>query len=613
MTNKSTNNLYDRSVSSVTPGLVAKSVGALQALAAGDALGWPQEMRGQGRHAGGRPTVVLHDWIRRAGGRFHAHEETIRAGEYSDDTQLSFAVARSLLSTGEWADCLAQRELPFFQLYQRGAGRATLRAVASWQRGIPPWAATSEVDIRGYLDAGANGAAMRCLPHALWHAAEGRIEDLITDVHADSVLTHGHPRALLGAALYATAAYWLLRLRKTLTYGALIRELLEIVPLWGAMPTKLLGWRDAHKQFTGRIERVWEETVQEIVHLLNIASNGLERGALADDQDMLGRLGCLGKWKGSGTATSVGAIYLASRHAALPTAGVLAAAFADDADTDTLAAMTGGLLGALASSEWMPSEWLQVQDLEALAAIAERVVSHRCDDAPWRALSGADVQCVADAAEKNGGFEIDGYLRGKVIEREELYSQEKLAAVTLRTILHDRQTIYLKRLVSKSARVDTGAVGVAVRTGATHSGIDYDRSPRKQRVPSESSDRLVRKRKRSDIAEVHFRSIRMAVTNLEASRSFYSAIGLRVMSSDVHEASFGSFSISTFPADSEISAKSGLGGRTVLMLDAPDLELATARVLRAGGTEVGRSSESAEVQWVRFRDLDGNFFEIHER
>ena len=109
MTSNTTRNSCNEGASSATPALVAKGVGALQALAAGDALGWPQEMRGSGRRTGSRPTVAFHDWVRRAGGRFHAHEETIRAGEYSDDTQLSFAVARALLSTSRWAECLARR------------------------------------------------------------------------------------------------------------------------------------------------------------------------------------------------------------------------------------------------------------------------------------------------------------------------------------------------------------------------------------------------------------------------------------------------------------------------------------------------------------------------
>ena len=62
------------------PSRRARAEGALIALAAGDALGWPQERRPGG---GGRPaTTRFEDWERRSGGRFFAHREPIRAGEY---------------------------------------------------------------------------------------------------------------------------------------------------------------------------------------------------------------------------------------------------------------------------------------------------------------------------------------------------------------------------------------------------------------------------------------------------------------------------------------------------------------------------------------------------
>ena len=47
---------------------------------------------------------------------------------------------------------------------------------------------------------------------------------------------------------------------------------------------------------------------------------------------------------------------------------------ADDVDTDTLAAMTGGLLGRLAGDEWLLAPWRDVQDAAYLRYIAGRVV-----------------------------------------------------------------------------------------------------------------------------------------------------------------------------------------------------------------------------------------------
>jgi ADP-ribosylglycohydrolase len=74
----------------------AKAEGAFVAFAAGDALGWPQELRGNTRRQ--RRSVPasaeLRRWTRRDGGRFLPYEIVIEPGEYSDDTQLTLAVAR---------------------------------------------------------------------------------------------------------------------------------------------------------------------------------------------------------------------------------------------------------------------------------------------------------------------------------------------------------------------------------------------------------------------------------------------------------------------------------------------------------------------------------------
>ena len=79
-----------------------KAEGALLALAAGDALGWPQEfprnvcskIHSKSAH------VEFEAWTRRSGGRFRPFEEVIHAGDYSDDTQLTLAVARCRTNHG---------------------------------------------------------------------------------------------------------------------------------------------------------------------------------------------------------------------------------------------------------------------------------------------------------------------------------------------------------------------------------------------------------------------------------------------------------------------------------------------------------------------------------
>ncbi len=360
---------------------VAKAEGAFIALAAGDALGWPQEFPKKVI----RPKEVpisseFHEWVRRSGGRFYPHEEVIGAGEYSDDTQLMMAVARCrILRSPEWWTALTKTELPLWTLYERGGGGATKRAAESWARGVAPWQeSTKKLSIR-YFEAGGNGVAMRVLPHAIYFAGSNNAQELIHDVVMDGVATHGHPRALVGAAAYAFAAWWYLRAQKTVAFGEVVDVLLNEKETWGAQPEPKEsnnGWFDvADRVFKCGYGKIWDDVVSEMVMLLEDVRRGHEEGAIADDDAVLRKLGAFGNEKGAGTTCAAAAIYLTARHAAQPEHGVLKAAFARGTDTDTLAAMVGGLAGCLAGSDWLPQHWLQVQDHEYLRKLAKRVAT----------------------------------------------------------------------------------------------------------------------------------------------------------------------------------------------------------------------------------------------
>ncbi len=360
---------------------LARAEGAFLALAAGDALGWPQEMprntRTHSGYRGRRPEFQR--WTRRSGGRFQAHEEIIRAGDYSDDTQLTLAVARSRTDHGSaWWKAFTRMELPFWVLYERGGGGATKRAAKAWEHGFPPWKSTGREDIARYFEAGGNGVAMRVLPHALFLSGERDPSVLICDVMRDRSATHGHPRALIGAAVYAYAAWSLARMNDTLRYGELLDVLMDGASEWSALPSRdrESSWFEAASAATkGQYERLWQQTRREMEELLAKARRGVSDGALADDHAVLKELGCFGNTKGAGTISAAAAAYLVARHAAQPVQGVLRAAFEKGADTDTLAAMTGGLLGCLSGTEWLPACWFEVQDAQYLRSIAGRIAS----------------------------------------------------------------------------------------------------------------------------------------------------------------------------------------------------------------------------------------------
>lgn len=364
-----------------TPSRRARAAGALIALAAGDALGWPQESsrRRLGRHER-HPTTRFEDWERRSGGRFLAHRELIRAGEYSDDTQLTLAVARCRIHGGDrWWTCFTRHELPLWTLYERGGGGATKRAARCLTRDIPPWKQRKPEDVNRYFKAGGNGVAMRIIPHAVHYVGHSAPDGMLRDVLKDGAATHGHPRALVGAAAYAYAAWWLLRSRRTLEFGEVVSVLLDDVSLWGAFPrgSLLPGWEHAARSVVGDYKAAWRDTVGEMCYLLEQARHELLEGPLADDAGVLKALGAFGSWKGAGTISAAAAVYLTGRYAANPIEGVVRAAFATRSDTDTIAAMTGGLLGTLAGDEWIPPEWRVVQDVDYLRRVARELVSPR--------------------------------------------------------------------------------------------------------------------------------------------------------------------------------------------------------------------------------------------
>ena len=447
-------------VSLPVPSRRARAEGALIALAAGDALGWPQESSRRRLDGHGRPaTTRFEDWERRSGGRFFAHRELIRAGEYSDDTQLTLAVARCRIHGGAgWWTCLTRHELPLWTLYERGGGGATKRAARCWIRNTPPWRQRNTKYVDGYFRAGGNGVAMRVIPHAVHCADHSAPEGMLRDVLKDGAATHGHPRALVGAAAYAYAAWWLLRSRSTLEFGEIVSVLLDDVSVWGAFPggSSSSEWAHEAMSVVGNYDDAWKRTVGEMCHLLEQVRHGLSAGSLSDDARVLNALGALGSWKGAGTICAAASAYLTARYAASPAEGVVRAAFATGSDTDTIAAMTGGLLGTLAGDEWIPSEWRVVQDVDYLRQIAHELVS-REKARPLTELSrpvGARdlrdlTQELLDGPRSTVGLRR---LRGATVTRarslEPFSPTTVVRAWKLRT--GDGQTLYVTKLGRKS-------------------------------------------------------------------------------------------------------------------------------------------------------------------
>jgi len=349
---------------------IEKCTGAMLASAIGDALGWPNERRARNVLQETVPAEKYSAWHRSHRWPF-LYAEEILPGEYSDDTQLILSVARSLIY-GDWENYFSKNELTFWLEYERGGGGALLRAAKLYRKGLLPW---SHDNARDYFRAGGNGAAMRILPHIVAAiAVESNVEDVICDVVRNSIITHGHPRAILGATCYAFALSYLGQKDTILDYKELVYAILEGSHIWGEFPGDygLSGWIDSAVKFSGYdYERMWQSVLVSMVRQFSFIADSLDKGLLTDDSRIFYQIGCTGNANGAGDVAILTAVYLASKYANHPELGVKIPATFIGMDTDTIASITGGLLGMIHGTSWIPNEWHKVQDYECIALMTE--------------------------------------------------------------------------------------------------------------------------------------------------------------------------------------------------------------------------------------------------
>lgn len=585
----------------------AKAEGAFLALAAGDALGWPQEFRNKViRPKESHISTEFHEWVRRGGSRFYSYEEIIGSGEYSDDTQLMMAVARCrLIASPDWWKALTRTEIPLWTLYARGGGGATKRAANCWVRGVSPWQDQSKKNQskrndQYYFEAGGNGVAMRVLPHAVFFAGKADTQNLVQDVILDGLATHGHPRALVGAVAYAYAAWWLLRTKQTMAYAQLIDVLLEEAKVWGTLPIAKDSTKDwlnaANNAFGGDYSKAWQETVSEMRQLLDRVQSELQKGAIADDDAVLKDLGAFGPTKGSGTISVAAALYLVSRYATQPTQAILKAAFAHGVDTDTIAAMAGGLAGCLSGTEWLPKEWFKVQDCDYLKDLANKVA--RGPDATverppnLREFRTTQLKAIraALAEDHEHGLTIDGIRKGQVVNSAQAVALSKATLAHTWTLqMEDGQTLYITK-VGRRAKDDSAPESVTQPT------------PRDQQATRTAT----------------IGGVKLSVRDVACATSFYKkAFGLAPITQRPKFVTFGSLSLVELQYAKNLSEGAVDGNanptRNRIEIRVDNLENAFIQVKQAGGQIVHEIKKAHWGQQVfHCLDPEGNLLEIVE-
>ncbi len=380
----------------------------------GDALGFISELtdeQGLKRRTQGAPLDRLMDWKYWVGDHGGV-DVVLPTGCWSDDTQLRMSVSRSIGNHGFEVETFARIELPVWLSYGLGIGLASEAAAknmgfpnALWYANTFPW----------WYDAGGNGAAMRIQPH-VW-ASPGFDDSYLLDVIIDSVCTHGHPRAIVGACFHASTLAHCLNTGSAPTLDeciAIATKLSEVISL--ITSHQILGdiwiglWeRESGKQF----QQVWQNTVTELCDTIKLANAAASATSSLTDtyQAITEQLGLAKQYQhGSGILTTVAAAALAVL-AESPYEASKVAANAIDTDTDTIATMAGALIGACDTTSQPPEEVLDsnylLNEADRLTAISQGkpMKNHLYPDT----LTWIAPQTQADAlVTENGHLVVDG-------------------------------------------------------------------------------------------------------------------------------------------------------------------------------------------------------------
>ena len=298
----------DRSL--VTTELTQRAAGAIIGSAVGDALGAPFEFGPAGKYTARFPQPVIGGTGEMVGGGPWS------PGEFTDDTQMAIVQAESLLACGglDEADLFAR-----FRAWSSTAKDVGIQTRAVLGSTLAGSAAATEHYGRTGMAAG-NGSLMRATPTAVL-LATGSEADAIEFARATSAVTHGDPAAGWGTAIFAV----------------LVRAALRGDDPWAALGRILAELPDDQSLYRTILAADWspERGMQ--------APNGPE---LADGPELP-----------NGTVWTCLAQAVWAVRSTDSFAGAVIAAIDLGGDTDTVAAVTGGLAGAVHGIASVPSRW----------------------------------------------------------------------------------------------------------------------------------------------------------------------------------------------------------------------------------------------------------------
>ncbi len=359
--------------------------GSLIGAATADALGWITEFaRGVEHLRKSYKTdwvTQYRGWQKTVGGRFNTYIDYINKGEYSDDTQLTIAIARSLNKDGSLnAAHFMHQELPMWLDYARGAGSSVTAAARAAKRKTVRWNSnfykyTHRGQKLDYRDAGGNGAAMRVSPLAL--ANPSHAENLTTGVWESSIVTHGHPRAIIGSLLYGHALRLCLISNGTIVKTDFLNDLQDTISQIEIPQTQefnewLAIWNNGpHLPFEIQLDNVKQEVISDLAKIHQLPNS------FKSIRSCMEKLGCFQpETKGSGTATVLAALSIFLQAEKDVENAITWTINQLGSDTDTIGSFVGGLCGASYGYDVIPHHWTtDLQDYYYFLRIATEITS----------------------------------------------------------------------------------------------------------------------------------------------------------------------------------------------------------------------------------------------
>jgi ADP-ribosylglycohydrolase len=321
---------------------IEKFQGCVVGLAVGDALGYPHEFRRVKQVRAEIAPEGITDFLSVQDPRFSRPliiGKKHPPGTYTDDTQMTLAVAEALIEAGDAdLDALMTAMGRHFVAWadspdnNRSPGATCMTGCANLKAGIP-W------DKAGVANSKGCGSAMRVAPIGLYY---DDVDRMLEVARASSVLTHGHDAAVEGAAAAALSVFLALRGK---------------------------GGPEIHDTI---VQRCFGRSADFDACLKKLPAS---IGQAPDQVLVEGGLG--ESWVAEEAAAS--ALYCFWRHPDEYRATVLEGANTEG-DSDSIACIAGGISGARLGLSAIDAHWRQgVEDSEGLIDLANRLfrASHR--------------------------------------------------------------------------------------------------------------------------------------------------------------------------------------------------------------------------------------------